>query len=564
MKKLLLLFLTLSVLQSCKYPEYLRYYFPSKKTHFPRFSKWSKFKGSNTNELRSCYDINCYDWYVSVDPGRKRINGLMKIYFSINSPQDTIILDLQKKMSIQNIKSSVPLKKWKRKKDVLFFVIEKTLQPGERINLEISYCGTPVKIFNYTVINWKKDKNNNPWVCTSTQGIGPHHMMPCKLLLNDEPDSCFIRVGTPKYLFAVANGKLDGVTETPTEKIFNWSVKNPINIYNISFNVGDYVKLQKDYRDVNLIDRKIDIYALTYNKLIADTFYNQAPLLLKNFEKIYGVYPWWNDGCKIVESCLPSIRAMEHQSAISMGENYAYNFYKYNLTLAHEFGHEWWGNNVSAYDYGDLWLHEGFALYSEFLTVEALYNKTYYNYFVYSYSGRLNNTRPILKPYNVLYNSLVDNDDSDIYAKGALLLHTLRMQLNNDELFFALLKKLQIEFAKSNISTAQFISFFNKESHVDFTPYFDVYLKQVSPPEFEYFVSPIDSESALLSYKWKKEPAPGFSMKMYADIGKNTFPIYPSASWQKLKIPVKGKVKFDIAKFGYVIIKNIKAVAIGH
>jgi aminopeptidase N len=551
-------------MQSCKYDQYLRYYFPNKKTHFPHFSKWAKFVGSNNNVLRSCYNISCYDWYVSIHPEKKMINGLMKISFSLNTPQDSIILDLQKQMVIKDIKSSVPLKKWKRKKDILFFVFTKQLQQDEKVTLEISYQGTPIKVFNYTVINWKKDKNNNPWVCTTTQGIGPHHMMPCKLLLNDEPDSCFIRVGTPKKLFAVANGKLDGITETSTEKIYNWSVKNPINIYNISFNVGDYAKIEKDYTDVNLINHKIDIYALNYNKLIADTFYNQTPILLKNFEKIYGLYPWWSDGCKIVESCLPSERAMEHQSAISMGKDYAYNFYKYNLTLAHELAHEWWGNSVSAYDYGDLWLHEGFALYSEFLTVEAIFNKNYYNYFVNSYSTRLNNARPVLKPYNVLYNSLVDDDDTDIYAKGALLLHTLRMQLNNDELFFSLLKKIQIKFAKSNITTDQFISFFNSESHLDFTPYFDVYLTQISPPEFEYFVVQIDSESAILNYKWKREPAPNFSMKMYADIKKTSFPIYPSINWQKLKIPAQSTVKFDIAKFGYVLIKNVKPVKIDY
>ena len=121
--------------------------------------------------------------------------------------------------------------------------------------------------------------------------------------MNDEPDSCFIRVGVPKGFVAVANGRLDGVTEIPGETIYNWSVKNPINIYSISFNIGDYVKLEKEYKDIKGVDRKIEVYALSYNKTVADTFYDQAPEIMKNFERLYGSFPWWNDGCKFIESC---------------------------------------------------------------------------------------------------------------------------------------------------------------------------------------------------------------------------------------------------------------------
>jgi len=134
---------------------------------------------------------------------------------------------------------------WRRKKDVVFFTFEKTLKKDEKVVLEIVYHGTPINILSYSTIYWQKDKNNKPWICTSTQGVGPQHMMLCKMLLNDEADSCFIRVTVPKGLIAVANGKLDDVIEGSQKTTYNWSVKNSINIYNSSFNVGDYVKLEK-------------------------------------------------------------------------------------------------------------------------------------------------------------------------------------------------------------------------------------------------------------------------------------------------------------------------------
>ena len=250
--------------------------------------------------------------------------------------------------------------------------------------------------------------------------------------------------------------------------------------------------------------------------------------------------------------------AVEHQSGISMGKEYYYDHKKINTTLVHELSHEWWGNNITGYDYADLWLHEGFATYSEALMAEAIYGKKDYDAFVRYFATTPLNRRPVLKRCGVMYNSLVHKEDEDIYYKGAMLLHTLRRQLNNDELFFQTLKKTQTTFAKSNLSTAQFISFFNKETQKDFTPYFDVYLDQLLPPVLEFSVTPTDSVSSVMKYKWKNKLPENFLMKVPVDFRDTTFFINPSDRWQELKIPAKQAVLFDRAKFGYIIAEKVK------
>ncbi|MBK8369307.1 MAG: M1 family metallopeptidase [Bacteroidetes bacterium] len=508
--------------------------------------------------MRSCYNITCYDWLIHVHPEKKQINSTMKIYFQMESNQDSIMLDLQKHLSIDNIKSSVPLKKMKRKKDILFIVFNRNLQKGENVLLEISYHGQPVHMLENTAINWNKDKNNKPWICTATEGIGTHHMMPCKNMLADESDSCFIRVGVPKDLVGVANGKLDSVTETASEKIYNWSVHNPINIYNISFNVGDYVKLEKPYKDINGIDQKIQIYALSYNKNIADTFYNQVPIILKKFEDLYGVYPWWNDGFKVTETKMPNGLCMEHQSGISMTDAYINIFKGINLILVHEISHEWWGNSTTAFDYADLWLHEGFAEYSGPLFVETNMGKEYYKRYINNCYNSVHNKRPVIKPYDVGYNNLIHHDDQDIYNKGALLLHTLRMELNNDSLFFKTLKLFQQRFAKSNITSHMFISFFNEETKIDFTPYFDVYLKQITPPILEYHINRSQADSITLEYKWANKLPENFKLKINFWNEKKLNPLYPTSTIQQIKFPSKDRYVFDIETSGYFILKERK------
>jgi aminopeptidase N len=548
---LLLLVLTIS----CQYPPFLKYYLTSKKTHVPRFTKWDKVIGSNSNSLRA-YDVKSYDWTIHVDPEQKKIRSVMKILFQMESTQDSILLDLERHLKLDAIKSSVPLKKTKRKKDAVFVVFKQAVPKGTSVLLEITYHGTPTKLLSYTAINWGRDKNNVPWISTATEGIGPHHMMPCKNLLADEPDSCFIRVGVPYGLVGVANGKLDSVKKSPTEKMYHWAVRNPINIYNLSFNVGDFVKLEKNYQDINQVNQKIEIYALSYNTTLADTFYKQAPIIMQKLENLYGPYPWWKDGCKIIETNLPHNLCMEHQSAISMTNAYQ-NLYKgINYTLVHELAHEWWGNSVTAYDYADLWLHEGFAQYTEVLFAERHLGKEHYGVFVRYYSTAIANKRPLVKPYDVRYNNLVHDDDQDIYNKGVMFLHTLRMQLNDDTLFFKTLKNTQRHFSKRSMTTEQFMVFFNEETKRDFSPFFDVYLKQTKPPMLEFHIDRSRNDSIVLEYRWAENLPTNLNMRVTVTNGETIQTIAPSMTMQYLTLPKNQSFSFDITKFGYVLFRK--------
>ncbi|MBI1836320.1 MAG: hypothetical protein HYR91_03545 [Flavobacteriia bacterium] len=381
-------------------------------------------------------------------------------------------------------------------------------------------------------------------------------MMPCKNLLSDEPDSCMIRVGVPKNLVGVANGKLEQVVETDSEKIFHWKVRNPINIYNISFNVGDFVKLEKEYQDIHNMDHKIQIYALRYNQSVADTFYNQVPIILKKLENMFGIYPWWEDQCKIIETCLPHGLCMEHQSAISMTDAYLYNYKGFNFTLIHELSHEWWGNNVTAYDYGDLWLHEGFANYTEMLFLESLLGKDAYNNAIHYFSNSISNKRPIIKPYEVRYNCLVHKDDEDIYNKGALFLHTLRKQINNDSLFFNLLKETQTRYAKKKFTSNQFLNLVNEFTKQDYSLYFDLYLNKNIPPTLEFQIDKTQKDSNILSYKWKNVFSDNFKMNIPFFVGEQKIFIYPNSDLQQVKFPKSKQYFFDISQFGYILFKE--------
>jgi len=377
-----LIIVNLLYLSSCHYLPFVKYFNQNKETQLPNFSKKSQLVGAQNN-LRLAYDVTLYDWYVKPNPADQSISGKMIIEFVGKLEETTILLDLQKKLNIDDLISDYPLSHFKRKGDLLYITFQSPLVVGKKVSLDIQYHGKPIVIAKQGPIQWKVDKNGYPWISTQTEGIGAHFIMPCKLPLYDEPEKCFIRVEVDKNLSVVANGKLDSITQKEDTQIFHHSVLNPINIYNISFNIGDFEKLEKDYTDINGVDRKIQIFPLRQDKDTADLFYNDISMILGHCENLFGPFPWWRDGCKFVQSTLGS-SAMEHQSAISMGSIYYHDYIPpdkihINTTVVHELAHEWWGNLITAEDYCDIWIHEGMATYAELLVIERIYGKHYYD-----------------------------------------------------------------------------------------------------------------------------------------------------------------------------------------
>lgn len=532
--KYALVLILLIGLSACKLSPFAKYYLPTGKNDLPKFKKNDFEKGTNSS-LRACFDLKYYDWTIEPNAENKSIVGKMKIGFTAIQSQDSIMLDMEKSLKVDSIISSKKLLKWIRKGNFLYLIFEENLVVNQNENMEIYYHGKPKNIMNQGPIQWRKDVNGKDWICTQTQGIGPEYMMPCKSPLIDEPDSCFIRVKTKNNLVGVANGKLDSISVNGDFKTYHWSVKNPINIYNISFNIGDYVSFQKIYTDVNLKKWPITVYTPRDYEEKAKELYDVVPKFMAYFERTFGTFPWWNDGCKFVESTLQPGSGMEHQSAISMGytKNVPLDISRY--ILAHELAHEWWGNSITGADYADAWLHEGFAEFCAALAMESVYGKEVYQKMMARFIGRTDNERPILKTENVNYNSWLHKHDGDIYSKGALLLHTLRNQLNNDSLFFKTLNYFYEKHQKSNVSTQQFIDFFNQSTNQDFSAIFNLYLKQTKVPTLE-FKTFVDGDNQVIIYNWDKATDISVNLKVEVICGDKKYSITPSKEKKALEI----------------------------
>ena len=110
---------------------------------------------------------------------------------------------------------------------------------------------------------------------------------------------------------------------------------------------------------------------------------------------------------------------------------------KWDFIIVHESAHEWWGNNITAKDPADMWIHESFANYSEGIYTECQDGKQAGAEYIIGSRRNIRNDAPIIGAYGVN-----DEGSGDMYYKGGSMLHMLRQLVNDDEKWRGILRGL--------------------------------------------------------------------------------------------------------------------------
>ena len=506
------------------------------------FSLSDSLRGS-LSSYRSCYDVYFYDLNVTIDDKNKElINSYNDFYILSLEDFDKIQIDLFSNLEINTIVFNETKLNFKRKFNAVFIDFPNIIKKGENIKFRVNYEGAPRIAVNPPWdggFSWEYDKNKNPWIGVSCQGLGASSWWPCKDHQSDEPDSMRITCTVRSPLKVVSNGKLisnkSGYDLNLKSKvnISSWFVSYPINNYNVTLCAADYAYFSDYYlskRDTLFLD----YYVLTYNETIAKEHFKQVKPMLECFEEYFGQYPFINDGFSLVET--PYL-GMEHQSAIAYGNNYlpGYNGNKnfiagldFDYIIVHETGHEWWGNSITTNDIADMWIHEGFCTYSEVIYVECMYGYETMLEYVNNQKRFVRNDKPIVGPYNVN-----KKGSNDMYQKGSLMLHTLRNLINDDELWFSILKGISIDFKYKVLDGKDIIEYINRKVDFNLSLFFNQYLFNSKIPIFEYKIQKEGREYVLL-YRWNA--IKDFDMKLLINDGEKNIWISPNSEWKEYTI----------------------------
>ena len=518
--------------------------------NIPVYDKYDTLRGA-LNPQRSCFDVSYYNLKLKINPSDSTVKGFNEIAYTGKSTSSTLQIDLYANWTIDSIIQNKKSLSHTRDSDFVFVKLPKPLVINEKNTITIYYHGKPTVAKKAPWDGgfvWQKDSLENYWTGVACEGIGASLWWPCKDHLSDEPDSVDMTFDVPSGYTAVGNGRL-----VKQEKLnngfsrFQWHVSYPINTYNVTVNIAKYEHLSEKHLQKNGTTLDLDYYVLSYNAEKAKTHFQQVHKMLDIYETLFSAYPFPRDGYKMVET---PYWGMEHQSAISYGNDYVNDVIDWDYIIIHESAHEWWGNNVSTEDHAELWIHESFATYTEALLIEKSYNYETAVKYLYYQRPRIKNTEPIIGPLNINYQEW---NGSDMYYKGAWALHTLRHYINNDSLWFELFPAIQKHFALQTINSTEFIAFISNYFKQDLSWFFNQYFYKSEVPELNISFK-FKKKKVIVKYQWVNTNSK-FKLPVYfTDCNKKVYKLYPKETVTKsvLKIP-EGCSKLELIDYLYYI-----------
>ncbi len=511
----------------------------------------NNFLIGNLNENRSSYRVSFYDINIDFDIEKKALNGFVTIKAESMRDLDKLQIDLAENLNVKKITHKNQELSFSRDYDAVLINFKSIIKKDSFFQFTVFYEGIPQNADNPPWdggFTWSKDKAGRDWIAVSCEGEGARIWWPNKDHITAEGDSVRMAYTVPANMVAVGNGKLRSIETSNEKSTYEWFVNNPINNYNISVQIGNYVAVQDTFKKDNTV-HFMNHYVLDYNKELASNYFVQAKEVIRFYEKYFGDYQWYEDGYKLIE--VPYL-GMEHQSAVTYGNGFSiYNGIRskswpmYGVIdplIIHETGHEWFGNSVTASDPTHIWIHEGLQVYSEAIYFEDKFNSYEVGvHYLNTLKNRIANNIPIVGNENENHWAL----HGDTYMKGAWVMHTLRSVIDDDNKWFEILKEFMIENAKGFADTRDFFDKVNEKTDNDYWYFAEQYFYTPHQPELLYYQT--DSE---FYFKWDNVND-NFEMPVKILLNGDERKILPSHKFQSIKI--KKYSQIEIMDWKYYI-----------
>ncbi len=416
---------------------------------------------------QSGYDVTFYGLDVHLNDSTTEISGEVTIGVHIVKEIDTIVLNLGDNLTVNHITLNGKRVEFVHDNDLVRIPAKESVK-GAYAEIVVSYYGDGDKV-NQDGALFNRANKYGRFTFSLTEPFASKYWYPCKEVLNDKADSVYVFITVPDNLKAGSNGVLQKVVRTDEGHLqYQWKSYYPIAFYLVSVAVGDFYEYTEKVR----LDGGIEVPIVNYVYNSEDYFNeNKAKIemtsdLIVLFSQLFGEYPFSNE--KYGHCQVPLGGGMEHQTMTTIGN---FDFY----LVAHELAHQWFGNLVTCKFWNDIWINEGFASYCEYLAFENLVDQN-------SARWWMDNTQKLAKE---LSEGSVYVPDEEVgvsdrifssrlsYKKGAALLHMIRYLVNNDELFFEIIKEFLNRNTYKNVTGDDFKKLLEEMTGKNFQNFFD-------------------------------------------------------------------------------------------
>ncbi|OBK20622.1 peptidase M1 [Mycobacterium asiaticum] len=389
------------------------------------------------------YAVSRYELDLEYKVAINRLSGTATITAVTTAELQEFTLDLSAALSVSKV--SVNGKRAARfgcRGGKLHIALTSKLAAGAAMSIVIRYGGTPKPL--RTLWGEVGFEELTEGALVAGQPNGAASWFPC----NDHPSAkaaFAIQISTESAYRVIANGELVSRRTRASQTVWTYEQPEPTSTYLITLQIGVY-------ETTRLARTPVAIRAALPERLKDDFDHDFArqPEMMELFVELFGPYPL-ADGYTVVVTDDALDIPLEAQGISIFGANHCDGTGASERLIAHELAHQWFGNSVTARQWRDIWLHEGFACYAEWLWCERSGGRSA-DELARHYHDELRQ-----KPQDLLLTDPGPRHmfDDRVYKRGALTLHALREQLG-DEKFFALLKDWTTRFRHATAVTDDF------------------------------------------------------------------------------------------------------------
>ena len=392
------------------------------------------------------FAVTHHDLRLAYNPATNRLDARAVLDVVTLAEVSRFRLDLHRLKAGKVTVTGARLAKYAQNDAHLTLSFGAVLPAGTALRVTIPYAGKPMPIRSRTLgeAGWEELTDG---VIVASQPHGAPSWFPC----NDRADNkgTFAVVLTVPAAYDVAfSGDLVHVEQEGGNRVWSFEQPSPMAPYLATLQIGQYVRRRLPQLGS---EQAIDLVApadLPADGLAAS--FGQQPAMMAYFEEVFGPYPFRSYTTVVTDD--PLEIPLESQGLSTFGRNFCRSDWDAVRLVAHELAHQWFGNAVTAAKWRDIWLHEGFACYAEWLWSEQSGGPSA------GERAAEHHARLAGLPQDLLLSDPTPAlmFDDRVYKRGALTLHALRCTVGDDT-FFAILQTWVSESSGGSVTTEGFV-----------------------------------------------------------------------------------------------------------
>jgi aminopeptidase N len=337
------------------------------------------------------------------------------------------------------------------------------LRKGRDFTVIVRYAGVPEVITD-------PDESIEGWVPTADGAfvVGEPQGAPGWFPSNDNPQDKATfdeAITVPDGITALGNGVLAARFSHGGRTTWVWHESDPMATYLATATNGHFALTQTHVGAIPVYNAVDPTLSAELGPLL-----DEVPDIVRFFSALYGPYPF-NAAGAIVDDAPDVGYALESQTK----PNFA--FVPDETTLVHELAHQWFGDAVTLRRWPDIWLHEGFAEWSEWIWSERHGGPSAQDFFDDLVAE---NDPGTWDPAPGLVTDAPDLFSNSVYDRGAMTLQALRVEVG-DATFLRILRDWFAQHKYANATTADFIALAQRDSRRDLRGFFQKWLYTPGP-----------------------------------------------------------------------------------